>query len=67
MKKIFLSFNIQLTFSMNGVNFKDDTKLTGEIKDLTIYSSYFAKLKHSNIKYRVRMNQKINKSISYIY
>ncbi len=42
----------------------NDTKIFGGIQDLTIYSSNFAELKYSKIKYRVKKEKKINK---YIY
>jgi hypothetical protein len=45
---------------MDVLNVGNDTTVSGEVNDLTIYSSNFAELKYSKIKYRVK-KQKINK------
>ncbi len=36
------------------INIENEIKLFGELSDLTIYSSNFAELKYSKIKYRVK-------------
>ena len=40
-------------------NIGNETKLSSTLNDLTIYSSYFAELKSSKVKYRVRKKQRI--------
>jgi len=49
------------------INVGNDTKIFGGIQDLTIYSSNFAELKYSKIKYRVKKKTKIKKKLFLIY
>ncbi len=42
---------------MHAVYIKNNTKLSSEINDLTIYSSNFGELEYSKIKYRVKKNK----------
>jgi hypothetical protein len=49
------------------INVGNDTKIFGGIKDLTIYSSNFAELKYSKIKYRVKKKTKITKKYIFIF
>jgi hypothetical protein len=48
---------------MRVFNIGKDTKVFGVINDLTIYSSNFAELKYSKVKYRVN-KKNINECIS---